>query len=130
MLIQCESVHTELELFLLLLNQHNHTSPKEVSCLANSISVAPAPGTKRPSFVRALKVFMPSSNTLSMSSMMLSVDPLTMMVAIELSSFSFGQDNHDDHTVPCHIKIWPPTTKESTHFGGKPQQLSLPPPPH
>ena len=39
--------------------------------------MAPAPGTNRPSLVRHLKVLIPSSTVLSMSSIMLSVDPRT-----------------------------------------------------
>ena len=65
-----------------------HTSPNEVNCLAISISVAPAPGTKRLSFVSALNVLMPSSTARSTSSIMLSVEPLTTTVEIRLPSWS------------------------------------------
>ena len=57
-------------------------------CLASSISVAPAPGSRPLFLVRALYVFTPSSMALSMSSIMLSVDPRTTIVDTALSSFS------------------------------------------
>ena len=64
------------------------TSPNDVNCLASSISVAPAPGTKRLSLVRDLNVLMPSSTARSTSSIMLSVEPLTTTVEIWLPSWS------------------------------------------
>jgi hypothetical protein len=41
-----------------------------------------------PTFVRALNTFIPSSVARSISSMILSVEPLITIVAIALSSFS------------------------------------------
>ena len=80
--------HISLSLSLSLSLFIKHTSPKVVSCLASSISVAPAPGTNLGSFVRALNVLTASSIALSTSSIMLSVEPRITMVDTRLSSFS------------------------------------------
>ena len=63
-------------------------SAKSIILRDNSISTAPPPATSRPSRVRALNVLTPSSTALSMSSIILSVEPLITIVEIR-DSFAF-----------------------------------------
>mmetsp|Transcript_42011 Transcript_42011/g.115999 ORF Transcript_42011/g.115999 Transcript_42011/m.115999 type:complete len:254 (+) Transcript_42011:301-1062(+) len=100
-------------------------SPNVVTASASRSSHAPAPGTKRASFVIVLTTFTPSSMARSTSSMMLGVEPRITMVATRLPSDSWSKMVHIVEPISFMCTCW--QLPRSTGEGGSSRTSVLAP---